>query len=124
MCNIDHSDCDLDVYKRQAEYELSKLMTGLDVTSNGRLSSLLIPPDKLSKILSSVSQELTHDLSLIASTKLEEMYIYYELADIHAIYQTKYIKLIIEIPLKTENRLLDLYSVKSLPYLPSISLYM
>lgn len=113
---------EVELYLNSAEYELSKLMKGLDVTSNGRLSSLLIPPDKLSKILSSVSQELTHDLSLIASTKLEEMYIYYELADVHAISQTKYIQLIIEIPLKTENRLLDLYSVKSLPYRePSIN---
>lgn len=107
---------EVELYLHSAEYELGKLMKGLDITSNGRLSSLLLPPNKMSEILSHVSQELNNDLSLISSTKLEDMYIYYELADVHAVSQTRYIQLIIDIPLKSEGRQLDLYAVKSLPF--------
>lgn len=51
------------------------------------------------EILSHISQELTNDLSLISSTKLEYMYTYYEIADVHAVSQTNFIKLITDIPL-------------------------
>jgi hypothetical protein len=46
--------------------------------SAGRLSSVLIPPYNLSKMLQGVTLRLPQDVSLIACCNVENMYVYYE----------------------------------------------
>ena len=44
------------------------------------------------------------------------MYVYYQIANVHAVAIKNTIKLIVDIPLKAKNRYLELYNVKQLPY--------
>lgn len=96
--------------------QLFQLQEALDVTSTGYLSSMLITPTKLHSILGEVIPKLPTGLSLIIDNEPDKMYHYYQLTKVHAMVVKKTIKLVIEIPLKSSNSYLALYSVKVLPY--------
>jgi hypothetical protein len=57
------------------EQEFIKIPEGLDVTSTGKLSAVLLPLDDLSQILKQIDVKLPTDVSLLAGTHLEDMFI-------------------------------------------------
>ena len=81
------------------------------MTSLGQLSSVLINPFNLSVIL-----QLPAGLSMLTGLSVQDMYVYYTVAVVHAVATSKSIRLFIEIPLKASNRYFELYQAHSLPF--------
>jgi hypothetical protein len=98
------------------KFDVVKLQEALDFTSNGKLSSMLIHPSNLSVILQQVSSQLHAGLSMLAGLTVEEMYVYYAVATVHAVATSRTIRLLIDMPLKAVDRYFELYQVHSLPF--------
>ena len=73
-------------------------------------------PYNLSSILQQVSLQLPEGMTMITGTTVEEMYVYYAVAAVQAVATTRSIRLFIEIPLKTVDKLFELYQVHPLPF--------
>jgi len=97
-------------------FSITQLHELLDVTSNGKLSSVLINPYNLSEILQQVSLQLPVGLSMLTGLTVEDMYVYYTTATVHAVATSTSIRLFVEIPLKAADRYFELYQVHSLPF--------
>jgi hypothetical protein len=66
-------------------FSITQMQEPLDVTSNGKLSSVLINPYNLSEILQQVSLQLPAGLSMLTGLTVEDMYVYYAIATVHAV---------------------------------------
>jgi hypothetical protein len=97
-------------------FSITQLYESLDVTSNGKLSSVLINPYNLSEILKQVSLQLPAGLSMLTGLTIEDIYVYYAIATVHAFATSSNIRLSVEIPLKAADRYFELYQVHSLPF--------
>ena len=97
-------------------FSITQMQESLDVTSNGKLSSVLINPYTLSEILQQVSLQLPAGLSMLTGLTIEDMYVYYTIATVHAVATSKSIRLFVDIPLKAADRYFELYQVYSLPF--------
>jgi hypothetical protein len=53
---------------------------------------------------------------MLTGLTVEEMYVYYAVATVHAVATSRSIRLFIEIPLKAADRYFELYQVHSLPF--------
>jgi hypothetical protein len=82
--NVSQNVRELEFFCLQLEQEFIKIQEGLNVTSTGKLSAVLLPPHNLSQILQQVTLKLPNDVSLLAGTNLEDMFIYYEVSKVHA----------------------------------------
>jgi hypothetical protein len=85
-------------------FSITQLHESLDVTSNGKLSSVLINPYNLSEILQQVSLQLPTGLSMLTGLTVQDMYVYYAIATVHAAVTSTGIRLFVEIPLKAADR--------------------
>jgi hypothetical protein len=74
MANASQNIRELKFFVLQLEQEFIKIRQGLDVTSTGKLSAELLPPQNLSQILQ-VALRLPTDVSLLAGSSLEDMFI-------------------------------------------------
>jgi hypothetical protein len=101
----------------ETKLSITQLQESLEVTSIGKLSSVLIKPHNLSSILQQVSLQLPAGLSMLTGLTVEEMYVYYTVATVHAVATPTSIRLLIDIPLKAADRYFELYQVHSLPFL-------
>jgi hypothetical protein len=99
----------------QLEQEFIKLHEGPDVTSTGKLSAVLLPPHNLPQILQQVALKLPSDVSFLAETNVEDMFVYYEAAKTHAYTTANEIRLLIRIRLRGTDRVMSLYRTESLP---------
>jgi hypothetical protein len=99
----------------QLQQSVMRLQEGLDTSATGRLSSVLIPPHNLSKILQDVMLKLPQDVSLIAGFTIENMYVYYEVAKVQAYANTTAIRLVVRLPLRGADRVMTLF--RSVPLL-------
>jgi len=93
-----------------------RLQEALDITRLGQLSSVPTNPYNLSVILQQVRLQLPAGLSKLTGLTVQEMYVYYTIATLHAVTSCKNIRLFIEISLKAVDRFFDLYQVHSLPF--------
>jgi len=100
----------------ELRFSVIQLQESLDVTSLGQLSSVLINPYNLSVILQQVSLQLPAGLSMLTGLAVEDMYVYYTIATVHAVAETRNIRLLVDIPLKATDRYFELYQVHSLPF--------
>jgi len=98
----------------ELKFSMTRIQESLDVTSNGKPSSVLINPNNLSDILQQVSLQLPAGLSMMTGLTVEEMYVYYTVATVHAVATSKSIRLFTDIPLKAADRYFELYQVHSL----------
>jgi hypothetical protein len=98
----------------ELKFSMTRIQESLDVTSLGKLSSVLINPYNLSEILQQVSLQLPVGLTMLTGLTVEDMYVYYTVATVHAVATSKSIRLFIEIPLKAADRYFELYQVQSL----------
>jgi hypothetical protein len=92
-----------------------QVQEGLENSATGRLSSVLIPPHNLSKILEEVTLRLPQDVSLTAGSNTENMYVYYEVATVQAYATMTVIRLIVRIPLRGADRVMILFRSLPLP---------
>jgi len=102
----------------ELKFSMTRIKESLDVTSLEKLSSVLINPYNLSEILQQVSLQLTAGLTMLTGLTVEDRYVYYTVATVHAVATSKSIRLFIEIPLKAADRYFELYQVHSLPFFP------
>jgi hypothetical protein len=100
----------------ELRFNMIQLQESLDVKSIGKLSSVLINPQNLSIILQQVSLQLPAGLTMLTGLTVEEMYVYYTVAEVHAVATSTSIRLFIDIPLKAADRYFELYQVHSLPF--------
>jgi hypothetical protein len=89
---------------QKLKFSMIQLQESLDVTSLGQLSIVLINPYNLSVILQQVSLQLPAGLSMLTGLTVEDMYVYYTIATVHAIATSKTISLFVDIPLKATDR--------------------
>jgi hypothetical protein len=85
-----------------------QLQESLDLTSVGKLSSNLINPHNLSDLLKHVSLHLPAGTSMLTGLTVEEMYVYYAVANVHATATSRSIRLFIDMPLKAADRYFEL----------------
>ena len=100
----------------EVKFSLAQLQESLDLTSLEKHSCTLINPYNLSTTLQQVSLQLPEGITMLIGITVEEMYVYYAVAAVHAVATTKGIRLFIEIPLKTVDHLFELYQVHPLPF--------
>jgi uncharacterized protein YoxC len=115
MANVSQTVRELEFFCLQLEQDFINIRQGLDVTSTGKLSAGLLPPHNLSQILQQVTLRLPNDATLIAGTDLEDMFIYYEVARVHAYATSSDIRLVIRFPLRGTDRVMSLYRTEPLP---------
>jgi hypothetical protein len=99
----------------ELKFSFVQLQESLDLTSVGKLSSTLLNPHNLSEFLQ-VNLHLPKGTSMLTGLTVEDMYIYYAVATVHATATLKSIKLFIDIPLKAADRYFKLYQAHSLPF--------
>jgi hypothetical protein len=68
----------------EMKFSLIQLQESLDLTSVGKLSSTLINPYNLSELLQQVNLHLPKGTSTLTGLSVEDMYIYYAVATVHA----------------------------------------
>ena len=100
----------------ELKFSTIQIQESLDVTNNGKLSSVLINPYNLSDILQQVSLQLSARLSMLTGLTAEEIYVYYTVPTVHTVATCKSIRLFIDIPLQAADRYFELYQVHSLPF--------
>jgi hypothetical protein len=100
----------------ELKLKVIQLQEAIDVTSAGQLSSVLIHPYNLSMILQQVSLQLPAGLSMLTGLTVQDMYVYYAIAVVHAVATSQSIRLLVDIPLKANDRYFELYQVHSLPF--------
>jgi hypothetical protein len=100
----------------EIKFSLTQLQESLDLTSLGKLSSVLINPYNLTMILQQVSSQLPQGVSMLMGLAVEDIYVYYTIATVHAVATSRHIKLFTDIPLKAADRYFELYQVHSLPF--------
>jgi hypothetical protein len=101
----------------EMKFSLVQLQESLDLNSIGKLSSTLINPHNLSQLLQQVNLHLPKATSMLTGLTIEDMYIYYAVASVHATATSRSIRLFIDIPLKAADRYFELYQAHSLPFL-------
>ncbi|KDR16988.1 hypothetical protein L798_09317 [Zootermopsis nevadensis] len=113
--NVSRHMRELEFAALRLQQELIQLQEGLDVTSLGRLSSVLLPPSNLSSLLGQIALKLPRDVSLITNTEIDNMYIYYDIAKVQVYATESSIRLVVRIPLRGADRAMSLYKVEPLP---------
>jgi len=88
------------------KFNLMHLQEPLDVTSFGKLSSVLIKPYNLSAILLQVSLQLTAEISMLTGLTVEAMHVYNTAGTVHDVGTSKNIRLFVDIPLKAARLIL------------------
>ena len=107
---------------RQLEFSILQLTQRLDVLTNaiqyvvmGSLPANLINPTTLHNILKTVSFHLPENYELVAGTRAENIHFYYKFVKVAAIANSHYIKIILNVPMKTAGRHFVLYRIITLP---------
>lgn len=95
--------------------EVGQLREAISITSLGKLSSYFLSPTRLLSILTAMQPHLPSDLRLLTNLRLDEMYMYYSIAKVHAVAIGTKLRLIVDIPIKAENRYFNLYHALPLP---------
>jgi hypothetical protein len=99
----------------QLQQSVMNLREVLETSATGKLSSILIPPHNVSKILKEVILKLPTNVSLIAGFNVESMYIYYDVATVQAYATTTAIRLVVRLPLRGADRVKTLFRNVPLP---------
>ncbi|PNF19103.1 hypothetical protein B7P43_G10550 [Cryptotermes secundus] len=115
QANVSRVMRELEFTVMQLQQSVIQLQEGLEISAVGRLSSVLIPPHNLSKILQEVALRLPQDVSLIAGFTVENMYVYYEVATVQAYATATTIRLIVRIPLRGADRVMTVFKSVPLP---------
>lgn len=113
----------LDSAIRTAEYVLtdvkesiSDLGNALEATALKKLSPIFLNPTLLLRALTEVQNNLPTGLSLVTSNIEKNIFMYYDISTVRAVYFNRTIRLFAEIPLKAPERYFDVFRALPLPY--------
>lgn len=95
--------------------EFNRFESALEFIALGKINSYFLPPSRLLQILEDITPYLGNDFQLLTNLKLDQMYIYYSVATVHAASIGNKIRLFVNIPIKATNRYFNLYQTKPLP---------
>jgi hypothetical protein len=99
----------------QLTYQVDELLMAVQYTLSGKLPITIISPNVLYSILRNISLCLPENYELNASTKFDNIHLYYELIKVTVVGTAHSIKLILEVPLKTESQRFTLFRIVALP---------
>ena len=74
----------------ELKFSMTQIQESLDVTSIGKLSSVLISPYNLTDILQKVSLQLPAGLKMLIGLTVEEMYVYCTVAAVYGVVKCLY----------------------------------
>jgi len=99
----------------QLTHQVDELQMAVQHSLSGKLSMSILGPNVLHSILRNISLCLPENYELIAGSKFENIYLYYQLIKVTAVGNSHGIQLILEVPLKTESQSFTLYRIIALP---------
>jgi hypothetical protein len=91
------------------------LLNAVEYTLSGKLTIKVIGSNVLNSIQRNVSLFLPETYELIAGTKFDDINAYYELIKVTSVGTAHGIKLILEVPLKTESQRFTFFQIIALP---------
>jgi len=107
---------------RLLEFSILQLTKRLDELTNaihyvimGSLPANLISPTTLQNILKNVLFHIPENYELIAGTRAENIHFYYKLVKVAGLANSNYIKIILNVPMKTAGRHFVLHRIIPLP---------
>jgi hypothetical protein len=80
---------EIELFMMEMKFSLRQLQESLDLTSVGKLSSTLINPSNILELLQQVNLHLPKGTSMLTGLSIEDMYIYYAVAAVHATVTSK-----------------------------------
>ncbi|PNF40358.1 hypothetical protein B7P43_G03254 [Cryptotermes secundus] len=95
--------------------DLTSLALSLDMATLHRLTTSLLPSHKLFAILRDIYVQLEQGYSFITALKPENMHLFYASSEIAVLATSEAIRLIIQLPLRTEQRTYTVYEPIPLP---------
>jgi len=107
--------CQLELSILQLTQRHDELTNALHYVVMGSLPANLINPTTIYNILKNVSFNLPENYELIAGTKGENIHFYYQFVNVAAIANSHYIKIILNVPMKTARRHFVLHRILTLP---------
>lgn len=105
----------------ELEHQVMQFRGAIDVTATGKLSSYLVPPHLFANLLSRIALKLPDSVSLLSFVESSTIFMYYSIAQVHALASENKLRIFIDIPLKSPDRYFELYRVKELPYINGTS---
>jgi len=99
----------------QLTHQVDELQMAVQHSLSGKLPMSILSPNILHSILRNISLCLPENHELIAGTKFENIYLYYQLIKVTTVANAHGIKLILEVPLKTESQSFTLFRIIALP---------
>ena len=117
-----HGQSELFTAVRQVEFALlqmtqqvSDLISAAQSVLQGRLPMSLVNPTTLQNILRNISMHLPEGYELIAGSRTDSIYLYYELTSVALIGNSHGLQIIINVPLKSADQYFTLYEIIVLP---------
>ena len=99
----------------QLTHQVDELLMAVQSSLSGKLPMSILSPNILHSVLRNISLCLPENYELIAVTKFDNIHLYYELIKVTAVGNAHAIKLILEVPLKTESQSFTLFRIMALP---------
>ena len=91
----------------QLTQQLDELMNAIQFVIVGKLPVNLINPTTLHNILKNISLHVLENYELVAGARIGNIHLYYDFITVAAIGDAHHIKIMLNVPLKTENRHFD-----------------
>ena len=95
--------------------DITSLTLSLDIATLHKLTASLLPAHKMFAILRDIHIHLDQCYALIAALKPENMHLFYASSEIAVLATSEAIRLIVQIPLRTEKRTYMVYHPVTLP---------
>jgi hypothetical protein len=99
----------------QLTHQVDELQMAVQHSLSGKLPLTILSPNILHSILRNISLCLPENYELIAGTKFDNIHLYYELIKVTTVGNAHGIKLILEVPLKTESQSFTFFLIIALP---------
>jgi hypothetical protein len=98
-----------------ARMDLVNLRQALENSVQGRLSSVLVPPDLLIKVLRRVREGIQLPLYMIAPCEHRSLHVYYEVVTVSAIVVGDQLRVVLRVPLGSKDSTFERYDIHSFP---------
>jgi len=95
--------------------QVDELLAAIQYALQGKLPVTLICPSVLHGIIRNVSFHLPEGYELVAGTKQQNIFLYYDLITVAMVEDNHNLRLIMKIPLRTREQLFSLYELIALP---------
>jgi cell division protein FtsB len=99
----------------QLSQQIDGLLAAIQFMLHGKMAMTLISPVVLHSILRNISFHLPENYELVAGTKLENIYRYYDLVKVTITGNSHNVQMIMSLPIKTVNQQFTLYKLVVMP---------